>query len=88
MNKSELLAVVAEDAGTTKAVAEKVLNAFAETVQTDVLFRGNNLAYPGLGTFKRVDTSARTGRNPATGQPVEIEAKSKVGFKPSPGMKS
>ena len=87
MNKQELLNGIASDAGCTKAVAEKVIDSFAKAIQNDVLRHGNSVSYPGLGTFKCIETAARTGRNPQTGQPVQISAKTKVGFKPAPALK-
>jgi len=77
MTKVELIAKIAEKAKLTKAQAESALAAFECTVTTELVNDGK-ITLPGFGTFSAVNKEARTGRNPATGQPLEIAAK-KVG---------
>ena len=77
MTKVELIAKIAEKAKLTKAQAESALAAFECTVTTELVNDGK-ITLPGFGTFSSVNKEARTGRNPATGQPLEIAAK-KVG---------
>ena len=75
MNKSELVAKIAEGAELTKAQAEKALNSFiAET--TAAIIAGDKIALVGFGTFSAVTRAARTGRNPQTGKEMKIAANS------------
>ncbi|MGH1564472.1 HU family DNA-binding protein [Mumia sp. DW29H23] len=73
MNRTELVAAVAETAGTTKADADAVLSAFGDTL-IDAVGKGEKVQIPGLLTVERVERAARTGRNPATGETLEIPA--------------
>ena len=74
MTKSDLVALVANQAGTSAADAEKVLNGFRDVIQAK-LKAGEDIAYPGLGKFSRVERKARTGRNPRTGDEVQVPSK-------------
>jgi DNA-binding protein HU-beta len=73
MNKSELIAAVAEAAGTTNRDAENVLNSFRDIVQ-DSVKAGDDVAYPGLGKFSQSARKARTARNPRTGETLNVPA--------------
>ncbi|RMG46155.1 MAG: HU family DNA-binding protein [Acidobacteria bacterium] len=73
MNKSELVAYVAKNAGLTKAAAEKAVDAFTDAV-TRSLKKGDKVALVGFGTFSVAKRKARKGRNPATGEPMRIPA--------------
>jgi DNA-binding protein HU-beta len=75
MNKGELVDAIASRVGDnlSKADAERALNAFIDVVQEEVA-KGGQISLPGFGSFKRTERSARTGRNPQTGQPVQIPA--------------
>lgn len=84
MNKADLVKRMAEIAGTTKANAEKLLDAFMQAVQ-EAISKGDKVVLVGFGTFQVVKRAARTGRNPRTGQPLKIPAKKVVKF--SPGKK-
>jgi DNA-binding protein HU-beta len=79
VNKSELIEKVAGDAGLTKADAEKAVNAFIGAVQGAVA-SGDKVTLPGFGAWSRTDRAARTGRNPRTGEPVQIAAAKAVKF--------
>ncbi len=81
MNKAELVKEMAEIAGTTKANAEKLLDAFMEAV-TRAISKGDKVVLVGFGTFQVVTRSARNGRNPRTGEPLKIPAKKVVKFTP------
>lgn len=81
MNKAELVKEMAEIAGTTKANAEKLLDAFMEAV-TKAISKGDKVVLVGFGTFQVVTRSARNGRNPRTGEPLKIPAKKVVKFTP------
>ncbi|PJJ57565.1 DNA-binding protein HU-beta [Mumia flava] len=73
MNRTELVAAIAERAGTTKADADSVLSALGDTL-IDAAGKGEKVQIPGLLTVERVERAARTGRNPATGETLEIPA--------------
>ncbi len=71
MNKSELVSVVAEKAGMTKKDTEKVVNAVFESI-TGALNKGEKVQLIGFGTFDLRTRKAREGRNPATGDTIQI----------------
>ena len=80
MNKTELIAAMAESANISKAAAGKALLGCLEAV-TDTLQKGENVTLIGFGTFAAVKRDARTGRNPQTGKAMKIPAKTVVKFK-------
>ena len=86
MNKSELVAKIAEGAELTKIQAEKALNSFIkETVAA--LKAGDKITLVGFGTFSAVTRAARTGRNPQTGKALKIAAKTNGKFSPGKALK-
>lgn len=87
MNKTELVEKVAGTAGLTKTQAEAAINAFVETV-TDVLVSGDKIALKGFGTFEVRARDARTGRNPRTGETMQIAASKVPAFKASSTLKT
>ena len=80
MNKSELINHIATSAGLTKAQATAALQAF-ETSVIDTLANGGEVTLIGFGTFKVTDRAARTGRNPKTGEEIQIAASKVPTFK-------
>ena len=86
MNKTELIAAVAEDVGVGKKDTEQVLNAFFSTVQ-ETLKQNDKVQIPGFGSFEVRERAARTGRNPHTGETIEIAAAKVPAFKPEKGLK-
>ncbi|MEA3547951.1 MAG: HU family DNA-binding protein [Thermodesulfobacteriota bacterium] len=80
MNKTELVAAIAESADISKAAAGRALLGFLEAV-TDSLQQGENVTLVGFGTFSAAERAARTGRNPQTGKKIKIPAKTVVKFK-------
>ncbi len=86
MNKSELVAHIATSAGLTKAQATAALQAF-ETSVIDTLANGGEVTLIGFGTFKVTDRAARTGRNPKTGEEIQIVASKVPTFKAGKGLK-
>ena len=74
MTKAELIAKIADKAKLSKAQAESALAVFECAVTTELINDGK-ITLPGFGTFSSVSKEARTGRNPKTGQPLEIAAK-------------
>ena len=86
MNKQDIIKDIAERGEFTKAYAEAALKAVQGAIAA-VLVNGDKITLPGFGTFKVVETAARTGRNPQTGEPVEIPAKRKIKFNPTQALK-
>jgi len=86
MTKVELVAKIAEDAGLTKAQAEKALNGFIAAT-TAAIKAGDKVTLVGFGTFSAVTRAARTGRNPQTGKAIKIAAKTNGKFTPGKALK-
>jgi DNA-binding protein HU-beta len=86
MNKTELVAAVAEEAGLTKADAERAVKAVFDSI-TGSLKKGDKVTLVGFGTFLTRDRAAREGRNPQTGETVQIAARTVVGFKAGSALK-
>ena len=86
MNKTELVEVVSSKAGVTKTEAQKVVTATLEAIVQGVVADGK-VILPGFGTFETRQRSARTGRNPRTGEVIKIKATKAPAFKPGKGMK-
>ncbi len=86
MNKTDLIAIAAEKAGMTKKDTERVLNAAIEAI-TLSLTKGEKVQLSGFGTFESKEREARIGRNPHTGEAVEIPATRVPGFKASKALK-
>ena len=80
MNKAQLIDAIAANAGLTKADAKKALDALI-TATTQALKKGDRVALVGFGSFSVAKRSARTGRNPQTGNEIKIPAKKVVKFK-------
>ena len=79
MNKAELIDKVTNEAGIVKSDAEKAVNAFIAVV-TAAVASDDKVTIPGFGAWSRTQRSARTGRNPRTGEPVAIPASKAVKF--------
>lgn len=86
MNKTELIEAIAENAGLAKKDAEKALTAFVEVVGEEVC-NGGKVQLVGFGTFELSTRAARTGRNPQTGEEIQIPAVKIPKFKPSKSFK-
>ena len=86
MNKTELIASVAQTAGVTKKDAERVVNAAFGTI-TAQLAAGEKVQISGFGTFEVKERQARVGRNPQTKQAIEIPASKTPAFKPAKTLK-
>lgn len=80
MNKTELIAAIADKSGLTKADAEKSLNTFIDAV-TDALSDNDKVQLVGFGTFEVSERAERTGRNPQTGEEIIIPACKVLKFK-------
>ncbi|MBE6957679.1 MAG: HU family DNA-binding protein [Ruminococcaceae bacterium] len=86
MNKTELIAAIAEKAGLSKKDAEKALNATVDTI-TAALAAGDKVQLSGLGIFEAKARAARTGRNPLTKETIQIAASTVPAFKASKTLK-
>ena len=86
MNKTELIAAVAANANLTKKDAEKAVNAVLEAITAE-LVKGEKVSLAGFGIFETKQRQARTGRNPLTGETVQIAASNVPAFKPGKAMK-
>src|SRR3989338_2894608 len=86
MNKAELVDQVAKHAELTKVDATHVLDSVIDAI-TNALKKGDTVTLVGFGTFKVSQRSARTGRNPQTGNPIQIKAKKVPTFKAGKGLK-
>ena len=80
MNKSELVELVSERAGITKKQAESVVHAMFDTI-TKGLVEGKRVEIRGFGSFRSKSYKAYTGRNPRTGEPIEVPSKRLPTFK-------
>ncbi len=86
MNKTELIAAMAEVSGVSKKDTEAVLKAFTEVV-SDELKKGEKIQLIGFGTFEVSERAAREGRNPATGETMQISAVRAPKFKAGKALK-
>jgi len=87
MNKAQLVEKMAQDAEISKSAASKALDSFMSNVADSVLKQGSAVSLVGFGTFKLANRAARTGRNPQTGETIEIKASRSVAFKPGKTLK-
>jgi DNA-binding protein HU-beta len=86
MTKSELIAGMAEKCNLSKADAERALNAFVDFAKT-ALNREGRFALAGLGSFVVTHRKARKGRNPQTGEVIDIKASKSVRFRAGKSLK-
>lgn len=86
MNKTELIDAIAAAADLPKASAGRALDAIVDSV-TAALSKGDQVTLVGFGTFAVKHRAAREGRNPQTGQAIQIKASNVPGFKPGKALK-
>ena len=86
MNKTELIAAVAEKAAISKKDADKAIAAFVDSI-TDALKAGDKVQLVGFGTFEVRTREARTGKNPRTGEAIKIAASKVPAFKAGKALK-
>jgi DNA-binding protein HU-beta len=86
MNKKELVAAIAEKTEMKKVDAEASVNAIVEVISEE-LANGGEIALSGLGKFSVKERAARTGRNPQTGETIEIAASKAPAFKAAKALK-
>lgn len=86
MNKGQLIEAVASELGDSKASASRAVDAVISCI-TEGLKHDEAVTIVGFGTFTKRARKARTVRNPATGEPMHVDASTTVGFKPSQNLK-
>ncbi len=86
MNKGEMITLLASKSGVTQKDSRAVVDALVELVG-DLLQQGESVQLSGLGTFKVSERAARQGRNPRTGESIEIAASRVPGFKAAKGLR-
>lgn len=79
MNRTQLIEAIAEQTETTKVAAEKMVQAL-ETTVTKALAAGDKVQLTGFGSFEAKETAARKGRNPKTGEEIDIAAGVRISF--------
>lgn len=87
MTKAELVSAMAEKTGLTNKDAAAAVNAFTESVK-EALIKGDKVQLVGFGTFEVAERAARMGRNPSTGESIQIAASKTAKWKPSSALKS
>jgi DNA-binding protein HU-beta len=87
VTKSEFVDAVAEKAGLSKRDAEEAVKAFLATVEGE-LKKGGEVSFSGFGKFSVTQRKARTGRNPATGETIQIKASKAPKFSAGAGLKA
>ncbi|MCW8346085.1 HU family DNA-binding protein [Vibrio lentus] len=86
MNKTQLIDVISEQADITKKQAHDALDAITQGIEQS-LAQGEEVALLGFGSFKITERAARTGRNPRTGEPIQISASKSPTFKAGKALK-
>ena len=86
MNKTELIEAMAESADISKAAANRALEGMVEAI-TNAVKGGDTVSIIGFGTFSVRERAARTGRNPKTGQEIQIAASKSPAFKAGKAFK-
>ena len=86
MNKAELVEGVTNQTGLTKKASREAVDAMTSVI-TDALAREEKVTLVGFGTFQVMPRKARTGRNPQTGQTIQIPAKKVARFRPGKGLR-
>lgn len=86
MNKTELIAAIAEKTELSKKDAEKAVKAFTDVVSEE-LKKGEKIQLVGFGTFEVIERAAREGRNPLTGEKMKIKASKAPKFKAGKALK-
>ena len=86
MNKTELIAAIAEKTELSRKDAEKALKAFTEVIEEE-LKKGEKIQLVGFGTFEVSERAAREGRNPQTGETMQIAASKSPKFKAGKALK-
>jgi DNA-binding protein HU-beta len=86
MNKTDLIRSISDSTGLKNTEATRLVDAVFDTISAS-LRKGEQVSISGFGTFVAKTKAAREGRNPATGQPIHIPARTSAAFKPATAMK-
>ena len=86
MNKSDLISVIATELNTSKLSATRVLDTVLGSIQAGLKEHGT-VTITGFGTFEVKERKPRIGRNPQTGEPIQIVAGKRIGFRVGKGLK-
>ncbi|MDH3702552.1 MAG: HU family DNA-binding protein [Alphaproteobacteria bacterium] len=86
MNKNDLVAAVASESGLSKSDATRAVESVFDSI-TNALKTGSEVRLVGFGTFSITNRKASTGRNPRTGEPIQIPASKQPKFKAGKGLK-
>lgn len=86
MNKAELVGAICDRTGNTRTTVDTILSATVEVIMGQVA-QGAKVTLVGFGTFESRDAKARAGRNPKTGEPMTIPARTKPAFRPGTAFK-
>lgn len=86
MNRNQLVSNIAEKSGLTKKDVETVVTGLVEEI-TDALKRGEKVQFVGFGTFETRERASRSGRNPQTGETIQIPATVVPAFRPGNKLK-
>lgn len=86
MNKTELIDAAAESSGLSKSEISKALDSLLDGISGAVQ-QGDKVSLSGFGTFERRERAARTGRNPQTGEELQVAASKAPAFKPAKAFK-
>ena len=87
MNKTEFIVAISEKTGLTRKQSDVAISAMVDTIK-EVLEKGDKLQIPSFGTFAVTERAAREGRNPRTGEVIEIKAAKVPTFRPSKVLKT
>lgn len=87
MNKTDFIIAVADKTGVSRRNADKAVSVMFDVIK-EVLEKGDKLQIPGFGTFAVADRAAREGRNPRTGEVIQIKAAKVPAFRPSKVLKA
>lgn len=87
MNKWDFVKKVSTETGIKQDTVNEVLKATVNTIISEVRDNGEDISFPGLGTFKQKCTDAHIGRNPATGEKIDIPESRTIVFKTQPSVK-
>jgi len=87
IGKGAMIEILADKTGMSKKIVEEVMECFTETIREEVLQKGNEVRVVQLGTFKKKISAPRRGRNPKTGEEMQIAGGESVGFTVSSSLK-
>jgi DNA-binding protein HU-beta len=87
MTKAELIDCIAKEGGISKEKAGSALNSLIDGIQSALKSKNGKVQLTGFGTFSTVHRNARKGRNPGTGEEINIPAQNIVKFKPGKNLK-